>query len=241
MAEWLTSMLRAKGPLTKISGNEEMTACRWPPSITILQLPQEETEGAQSALIKWQFTRCKSLRILGRAFHKALPWPMRPRRAPAEFERRHRIISVFFGFDPEFVEERSLHLLFWLASSDARRCSVSISIQRFLLQYSSVIFDLILRFPVVAHCCLLSCVCEDLLASMCGRLFSSACKHVFAGCFHLQWHSFSFCFYGWSLSAPLSSSCLRFPALSQIRTTNGKITCTATRNKPTCSKPEKSQ
>ena len=105
-------MLRDKGPSTKISGNEEMTVCRGPLSITILQLPQDKTEGAQSALIKWQFTRCKYLRILGRAFQKALPWPMRPRRPPAEFERRHRIISVFFffGFDPEFVEERSLHL-----------------------------------------------------------------------------------------------------------------------------------
>ena len=99
--------------------------------------------------------------------------------------------------------------------------------------------DLILRFPVVAHCRLLPALC----------LWRLACKHVWqvaficlqacvAGCFHLQWHSFSVCFYGWSLSAPLSSSCLRFPALSQIQTTKGKITCTATRNKPTCSKPE---
>ena len=104
MAGWLTSMLRAKGPSTKISGNEDMTVCRWLLSITILQLPQDKTEGAQSALIKWQFTRCKYLRIWDEHFIR------RPRRAPPEFERRHRIISVFFGFDPEFVEERSLHL-----------------------------------------------------------------------------------------------------------------------------------
>ena len=179
MAEWLTSMLRAKGPSTKISGNEEMTACRWPPSITILQLPQEETEGAQSALIKWQFTRCKYLRILGRAFHKALPWPMRPRRAPAEFERRHRIISVFFGFDPEFVEERSLHLFCfgWLplmrAVAQCRSPSSGscYNIHRLFLTW----FFVFLLSLIVACClvfvktCLQACVagCFHLLASMC--------------------------------------------------------------------------
>ena len=125
--------------------------------------------------------------------------------------------------------------------SNARSCSMAISIQRFLLQYSSVFC-----WPDSSFSC-----CRSLSpAALC--LWRLACKHVWqvaficlqacvAGCFHLQWHSFSVCFYGWSLSAPLSSSCLRFPALSQIQTTKGKITCTATRNKPTCSKPEKSQ
>ena len=214
MAEWLTSMLRAKGPSTKIPGKEEMTACRWPPSITILQLPQEETEGAQSALIKWQFTRCKYLRILGRAFHKALPWPMRPRRAPAEFERRHRIISVFFGFDPEFVEERSLHLFCfgWLPLMGAvAQCRLHPTV------FATIFIGIF--WPDSSFSC-----CRSLSpAALC--LWRLACKHVWqvaficlqacvAGCFHLQWHSFSVCFYGWSLSAPLSSSCLRFPALS---------------------------
>ena len=105
MAGWLTSMLRATGPSTKISGNEEMTECKWPLSTTILQLPQDKTEGAQSALIEWQFTCCKYLRILGRAFHKASPTDPQQK-----LKETNRIVSAFFRFDAEFVEERSLHL-----------------------------------------------------------------------------------------------------------------------------------
>ena len=85
MGEWLISMLRAKA----LQQNSlEMTVCRWPwPSITVPQLPQGETDGAQSALIKWKFTRCKAARclyILGQAFHKAFSSPTCPRRTPSK-------------------------------------------------------------------------------------------------------------------------------------------------------------
>ena len=132
-------------------------------------------------------TRLKAyLRILGRAFHKALPWPMRPRRAPAEFERRHRIISVFFGFDPEFVEERSLHLFCfgWLpVMSAVAQCRSPSSgfcynIHRYFLTWFFVFL-----LSLIVACCLVfvktslqACVagCFHLLASMCGRLLSSS-------------------------------------------------------------------
>ena len=85
MAEWLISMLRAKA----LQQNSlEMTVCRWPwPSITVPPLPQGETDGAQSALIKWKFTRCMAARclyILGQAFHKAFSSPTCPRRTPSK-------------------------------------------------------------------------------------------------------------------------------------------------------------
>ena len=173
--------------------------CRWLLSITILQLPQDKTEGAQSALIKWQFTRCKYLRILGRAFHKALPWPMRPRRAPAEFERKHRIISVFFGFEPEFVEERSLHLFCfgWLplmrAVAQCRSPSNGFcyNIHRYFLTWVFVFL-----LSLIVACCLV--------------FVKTSLQACVAGCFHLQWHSLFVSLYGWSLSAPSAPSCLRF-------------------------------
>ena len=203
--------------------------CRWLPSITILQLPQDKTEGAQSALIKWQFTRCKYLRILGRAFHKALPWPMRPRRAPAEFERRHRIISVFFGFDPEFVEEMFLLLVCfgWLPlTHTVAQCRSPSSgscydIRRYFLTWFFVFLS-----SLIVACCLVfvktslqACVagCFHLLASMCGRLLSSSV--AFFLCL-LIWMK-SFCTFVTFL--------LEIPRPFPNTKTKGKITCTATR------------
>ena len=231
MVEWLTSMLRAQVPSTKISGNEDMTVCRWPLSIAILQLPQDKTEGTQSALIKWQFTRCKYLHILGRAFHKALPWPMRPRRPPAEFERRHRTISVLFGFDPVFVEERSLLLVCfgWLplmrtvAQCRSPSTGSCYDIRRYFLTTWVFVFLL----SLIVACCLVF-VNTSLQACVCRLLSSSVAFFV---CLPVWMKSFG----------TFGTFLLEIPAPSQRQKTKGKITCTATRNKPTCSKPEKSQ
>ena len=82
---------------------------------------------------------------------------------PAEIERTNRIVSAFFGFDPEFVEERSLHLVCfgWLPLMRAvAQCRSPSSGSCYNIH--RLFFDLILRFPVVAHYCrLLPCVCED--------------------------------------------------------------------------------
>ena len=57
----------------------------------------------------------------------------------------------FDGFEAACVEERFLYTIrgrFCLASS----CAKPISVHPFLVLFSSVIFDLILPFPVVAQC-----------------------------------------------------------------------------------------
>ena len=96
-----------------------------------------------------------------------------PDAPPAKIERAHWIMSAFFGCDAVVVEERFLHpalaffcfgFLQWapLLNDDIiqRRCSMTISIQRFLLQYSSVFLHLVLYVPAVAHWCLLPCTCD---------------------------------------------------------------------------------
>ena len=160
-------------------------------------------------------------------FIRHCPGQCVPDGPPAEFERRHRIISVFFGFDPEFVEERSLHLFCfgWLplmsvvAQCRSPSTGSCYDIRRYFLTWVFVFL-----LSLIVACCLV--------------FVKTSLQACVAGCFHLQWHSLFVCLYGWSLSAPSAPSCLRFPLPPKDKKTKGKITCTATRNKPTCSKPE---
>ena len=175
MGEWLISMLRAKA----LQQNSlEMTVCRWPwPSITVPQLPQGETDGAQSALIKWKFTRCKAARclyILGQAFHKAFSSPTCPRRTPSKnwkstLDTDQLSLAVMLWLLKRGFCTRPSPSFVWLPPMSAiaqwRYPSSAVAQWRSpssgsCLQYSSVFLHLVLYVPAVAHWCLLPCTCD---------------------------------------------------------------------------------
>ena len=105
--------------------------CRWPPPVTILQLLQGETAGAQSATITWQFPDCKTLSSCG----ESLPI----------------LLHVSFHFvDCTGSDEVLAFCWFWLFFSMFRCCFTAFSASGLSFSFS-ISSWLVCVFPVVAQ------------------------------------------------------------------------------------------
>ena len=185
--QWWRSGSQACSVPKALFRNDEMTVCRWllMPS-TILQLPQSETAGEQTALIKWQFARSKILSSWDEHFIRHFPGQCVPDGPPAEIERANWIIFLWLwcpGWQGKFSAPGLRLLMFglmqWapLLSGDIHPAPLlkddlhpapllnddlhpAVAASIFISFFPETWFFMIFSVPVVAHWCLPPCTCE---------------------------------------------------------------------------------
>ena len=106
------------------------------------------------------------------------------------------------------LEKDSASGFFWFVSSDVRCCSLTISIERFWLQYSSVFFDQIFEFLL------------SLIVACCPVFVNTRLQACVAGCFHLRWGSFFLFLYACCFA--FVTYALEFPRSVPSTKTKGK-------------------